>query len=294
MIEKIKIDRVSKNYKNIQALDKISFEIPKNSIFGILGANGSGKTTLMKILSGLIKSWTGSIHINKTIYTNNNLNLSNRFGFLIENPSFYEFLSAKQNLEMLLRISNFKENNIDKIVQLVNLSKRINDKVETYSYGMKQRLGLAQTLLHNPEIIVIDEPNNGLDPVGINEMNKIIKNLHEEGKTIIISSHILSEIETLCTDISILNNGKLLVVDSIDNIKKNSNIYIIEVNDSFNALNELKSNKNITIIKNLNNFITFSSSQKLNSNSINSLFKTNIEITQFKKDANLLKYFYVN
>lgn len=294
MIEKIKIDRVSKNYKNIQALDKISFEIPKNSIFGILGANGSGKTTLMKILSGLIKSWTGSIHINKTIYTNNNLNLSNRFGFLIENPSFYEFLSAKQNLEMLLRISNFKENNIDKIVQLVNLSKRINDKVETYSYGMKQRLGLAQTLLHNPEIIVIDEPNNGLDPVGINEMNKIIKNLHEEGKTIIISSHILSEIETLCTDISILNNGKLLVVDSIDNIKKNSNIYIIEVNDSFNALNELKSNKNITIIKNLNNFITFSSSQKLNSNSINSLFKTNIEITQFKKDADLLKYFYVN
>jgi len=294
LIEKIKIDRVSKNYKNIQALDKISFEIPKNSIFGILGANGSGKTTLMKILSGLIKSWTGSIHINKTIYTNNNLNLSNRFGFLIENPSFYEFLSAKQNLEMLLRISNFKENNIDKIVQLVNLSKRINDKVETYSYGMKQRLGLAQTLLHNPEIIVIDEPNNGLDPVGINEMNKIIKNLHEEGKTIIISSHILSEIETLCTDISILNNGKLLVVDSIDNIKKNSNIYIIEVNDSFNALNELKSNKNITIIKNLNNFITFSSSQKLNSNSINSLFKTNIEITQFKKDADLLKYFYVN
>ena len=181
MIRKINIENVSKNFGNIHALDNVSFDIPKNSIFGILGSNGSGKTTLMKIMSGLIKKWSGSILFNDKKYTNQNLNLSNQFGFLIENPCFYEFLSARQNLEMLLRISNRTENHIKDIVESVNLTNRIDDKVETYSYGMKQRLGLAQTLLHDPEILVIDEPNNGLDPLGISEMNQIIKNLHDSG-----------------------------------------------------------------------------------------------------------------
>ena len=294
MIQSIKINKVSKTYKNIQALNEITFGIPKNSIFGILGPNGSGKTTLMKILGGLIKSWSGSIYVNNDKKNNKNLNLSKNFGFLIENPCFYEYLSARQNLEILLRISDFKENRIDRILDLVNLNKRGNDKVETFSYGMKQRLGLAQTLLHNPEIIVIDEPNNGLDPKGINEMNEILKNLHGQGKTIIISSHILSEIETLCTDICILKNGKVLIVDSLKNLKKNSNTYTIEVDKPLDALNELKKNNKIKVLKSLNNYITFSTVKELNINSINLIFKTEIQINQFKKDANLLKYFYVN
>ena len=294
MIQSIKINKVSKTYKNIQALNEITFDIPKNSIFGILGSNGSGKTTLMKILGGLIKSWSGSIYVNNDKKNNKNLNLSKNFGFLIENPCFYEYLSARQNLEILLRISDFKENRIDRILDLVNLNKRGNDKVETFSYGMKQRLGLAQTLLHDPEIIVIDEPNNGLDPKGINEMNEILKNLHSQGKTIIISSHILSEIETLCTDICILKNGKVLIVDSLKNLKKNSNTYTIEVDKPLDALNELKKNNKIKVLKSLNNYITFSTVKELNINSINLIFKTKIQINQFKKDANLLKYFYVN
>tara|TARA_Y100001968_G_scaffold309477_1_gene329289 strand:- start:58 stop:942 length:885 start_codon:yes stop_codon:yes gene_type:complete len=294
MIQSIKINKVSKTYKNIQALNEITFGIPKNSIFGILGPNGSGKTTLMKILGGLIKSWSGSIYVNNDKKNNKNLNLSKNFGFLIENPCFYEYLSARQNLEILLRISDFKENRIDRILDLVNLNKRGNDKVETFSYGMKQRLGLAQTLLHDPEIIVIDEPNNGLDPKGINEMNEILKNLHGQGKTIIISSHILSEIETLCTDICILKNGKVLIVDSLKNLKKNSNTYTIEVDKPLDALNELKKNNKIKVLKSLNNYITFSTVKELNINSINLIFKTEIQINQFKKDANLLKYFYVN
>ena len=294
MIQSIKINKVSKAYKNIQALNEITFDIPKNSIFGILGSNGSGKTTLMKILGGLIKSWSGSIYVNNDKKNNKNLNLSKNFGFLIENPCFYEYLSARQNLEILLRISDFKENRIDRILDLVNLNKRENDKVETFSYGMKQRLGLAQTLLHDPEIIVIDEPNNGLDPKGINEMNEILKNLHSQGKTIIISSHILSEIETLCTDICILKNGKVLIVDSLKNLKKNSNTYTIEVDKPLDALNELTKNNQIKVLKSLNNYITFSTVKELNINSINLIFKTKMQINQFKKDTNLLKYFYVN
>jgi len=141
---------------------------------------------------------------------------------------------------------------------------------------------------------VIDEPNNGLDPKGINEMNEILKNLHSQGKTIIISSHILSEIETLCTDICILKNGKVLIVDSLKNLKKNSNTYTIEVDKPLDALNELKKNNKIKVLKSLNNYITFSTVKELNINSINLIFKTKIQINQFKKDANLLKYFYVN
>ena len=294
MIRKINIENVSKNFGNIHALDNVSFDIPKNSIFGILGSNGSGKTTLMKIMSGLIKKWSGSILFNDKKYTNQNLNLSNQFGFLIENPCFYEFLSARQNLEMLLRISNRTENHIKDIVESVNLTSRIDDKVETYSYGMKQRLGLAQTLLHDPEILVIDEPNNGLDPLGISEMNQIIKNLHDSGKTIIMSSHILNEIELLCTDLCILKHGKVLITESLTDLKEKSNIYTIEVDDIENSLKDLENIDFIKIIKHINNHITFSSDQKLNTNSINSLLNSKTEIYQFKKDVNLLKYFHDN
>ena len=294
MIRKINIENVSKNFGNIHALDNVSFDIPKNSIFGILGSNGSGKTTLMKIMSGLIKKWSGSILFNDKKYTNQNLNLSNQFGFLIENPCFYEFLSARQNLEMLLRISNRTENHIKDIVESVNLTSRIDDKVETYSYGMKQRLGLAQTLLHDPEILVIDEPNNGLDPLGISEMNQIIKNLHDSGKTIIMSSHILNEIELLCTDICILKHGKVLITESLTELKEKSNIYTIEVDDIENSLKDLENIDTIKIIKHINNYITFSSDQKLDTSSINSLLNSKTEIYQFKKDVNLLKYFHDN
>ena len=294
MIRKINIENVSKNFGNIHALDNVSFGIPKNSIFGILGSNGSGKTTLMKIMSGLIKKWSGSIYFNDKKYTNQNLNLSNQFGFLIENPCFYEFLSARQNLEMLLRISNRTENHIKDIVESVNLTNRIDDKVETYSYGMKQRLGLAQTLLHDPEILVIDEPNNGLDPLGISEMNQIIKNLHDSGKTIIMSSHILNEIELLCTDVCILKHGKVLITESLTDLKEKSNIYTIEVDDIENSLKDLENIDTIKIIKHINNYITFSSDQKLDTSSINSLLNSKTEIYQFKKDVNLLKYFHDN
>ena len=294
MIRKINIENVSKNFGNIHALDNVSFDIPKNSIFGILGSNGSGKTTLMKIMSGLIKKWSGSILFNDKKYTNQNLNLSNQFGFLIENPCFYEFLSARQNLEMLLRISNRTENHIKDIVESVNLTSRIDDKVETYSYGMKQRLGLAQTLLHDPEILVIDEPNNGLDPLGISEMNQIIKNLHDSGKTIIMSSHILNEIELLCTDVCILKYGKVLITESLTELKEKSNIYTIEVDDIENSLKDLENIDTIKIIKHINNYITFSSDQKLDTSSINSLLNSKTEIYQFKKDVNLLKYFHDN
>ena len=162
---------ISKNYNGILALEDVSFDIPENSIYGILGANGSGKSTLMRILGSLILHYTGNIKYYDKIINPSTKNLISSFGFLIENPSFYEFLSAKQNLDILSRISNVDDDKINEILDLVNLLHRSNDKVKTYSYGMKQRLGLAQTLLHNPSVLILDEPNNGLDPNGIKDMS---------------------------------------------------------------------------------------------------------------------------
>ena len=199
----LEFKNISKRYDKIKALKDVSFSIPKNSIFGILGANGSGKSTFMKILPGLIYNWSGKIfYLNNLIEKGDN-KLKNDFGYLIESPTFYEYLSARKNLEILSRISNVNSKSIDTVLKTVNLSHRSNDHVSTYSYGMKQRLGIAQALLHDPEIVVLDEPNNGLDPNGIQEMVKIIKRLKSEGKTIILSTHNLKDVEEICTDFAI-------------------------------------------------------------------------------------------
>ena len=183
----IRFEKIQKRYGEIEALKGVSFSIPKNSIFGILGANGSGKSTLMKILPGLIKNWSGSIFYNNQ-FANDSAVMKREFGYLIEAPTFYEYLSATKNLELLARISEVSPNRIFNVLELVGLKDRAHDKVSSYSYGMKQRLGIAQVLLHDPSVVVLDEPNNGLDPNGIADMAKLIKKMHLDGKTIILST----------------------------------------------------------------------------------------------------------
>ena len=197
------------------ALDDISLEIPTNSIFGLLGPNGSGKSTLMRILAGLIKSWDGSIHIKDKSYNSESRWQLKNFGFLIEAPSFYEYLSAYDNLKIFSRLTNSRADSIDNVLRTVNLFDRKKDKVKTYSYGMKQRLGLAQSLLHDPDFLILDEPNNGLDPTGVREMSRIINKLQRNGKTICVSTHILSEVDTLCTHAAILKKGKQIALSLI-------------------------------------------------------------------------------
>ena len=207
----LEFKNISKNYKTIQALKDVSFSIPENSIFGILGANGSGKSTFMKILPGLIYDWSGEIYYNNKLIDQKNMLLKKDFGYLIESPTFYEYLSARHNLELLSRISEVDKDRIDYVLDLVNLTNRSHDKVDTYSYGMKQRLGIAQALLHDPEILILDEPTNGLDPLGVNSMADLIMRLNHLGKTICISTHSLVEVDRLCTHVAILKKGKLIV-----------------------------------------------------------------------------------
>lgn len=218
----LKFEKIKKNFDQIIALNDVSFEVNKNSIHGILGPNGSGKSTLMRILSGLIKSWSGSISVhNKKIQKNSNEYLKS-FGFMIEEPSFYEYLSAEENLKIFCRLLNFNFNVVFKSLKRVDLYDWRKTKVKNFSYGMKQRLGIAQAILHDPDILILDEPNNGLDPKGIADMNNLIESLQKEGKTICISTHILKDVERLCDSVTVLKKGHLILNSSINDLMSKS------------------------------------------------------------------------
>ena len=282
---------VSKRFDGIMALDDISLEIPTNSIFGLLGPNGSGKSTLMRILAGLIKSWDGSIHIKDKSYNSESRWQLKNFGFLIEAPSFYEYLSAYDNLKIFSRLTNSRADSIDNVLRTVNLFDRKKDKVKTYSYGMKQRLGLAQSLLHDPDFLILDEPNNGLDPAGVREMSRIINKLQRNGKTICVSTHILSEVDTLCTHAAILKKGKQIASVELDDEYHNYNTYLLHVEDEKTIIEKFKGNDDFEVEKIDKNSIILRTSLD---NALNTLREMNLNEAGLKhitKQSNLVRYF---
>ena len=280
---------VSKRFDSIMALDDISLEIPTNSIFGLLGPNGSGKSTLMRILAGLIKSLDGSIHIKDKSYNSESRWQLKNFGFLIEAPSFYEYLSAYDNLKIFSRLTNSRADSIDNVLRTVNLFDRKKDKVKTYSYGMKQRLGLAQSLLHDPDFLILDEPNNGLDPAGVREMSRIINKLQRNGKTICVSTHILSEVDTLCTHAAILKKGKQIASVELDDKYHNYNTYLLHVEEEKTIIEKFKGNNDFELEKIDKSSIILRTSLD---NALNTLRKMNLNESGLKhitKQSNLVR-----
>ena len=286
----LEFKNISKKYGSFEALKNISFSIPENSIFGILGANGSGKSTFMKILPGLIQNWTGQIFYEDKILKLNSKLLKNNFGYLIESPTFYEYLTAKQNLELFSRISFVSNDRINTVLELVNLIERKNDKVSNYSYGMKQRLGIAQALLHDPDIIVLDEPNNGLDPNGINDMTKLIKELKSQGKTICLSTHNLKDVEQICTDFTIFKNGINSISTSMEIQLKNSKKWLLNVNDKEEAIARITKSNLFTVINVFNNNILIDSKSDSTINDLNDILN-DLELYKINKDSDLISYF---
>ena len=286
----LEFKNISKKYGSFEALKNISFSIPENSIFGILGANGSGKSTFMKILPGLIQNWTGQIFYEDKILKLNSKLLKNNFGYLIESPTFYEYLTAKQNLELFSRISFVSNDRINTVLELVNLIGRKNDKVSNYSYGMKQRLGIAQALLHDPDIIVLDEPNNGLDPNGINDMTKLIKELKSQGKTICLSTHNLKDVEEICTDFTIFKNGINSISTSMEIQLKNSKKWLLNVNDKNEAIARITKSNLFNVINVYNNNILVDSKSKSTINDLNNIL-FDLELYKINKDSDLISYF---
>jgi ABC-type multidrug transport system ATPase subunit len=237
----LSINNLSKNYGSVQALQNVSFEVPAGSIFGILGPNGSGKTTLLGIVMDVLKATSGTFRWNSTTH---NDAMRKQIGTLLETPNFYHYLSAVDNLKIAAKIKGRGEDDIDNVLQIVNLHQRKNSKFNTFSLGMKQRLAIASALLGNPSILVFDEPTNGLDPAGIAEIRELIKELSQKGKTIIMASHILDEVEKVCTHVAIIQKGVLKMVSSVKDVisdggnQKYSNIFLISGDDA-NAIKNI-------------------------------------------------------
>jgi len=210
--EVIQISNLSKRYKKIIAIQNLSFSVKKGQVYGILGPNGSGKTTTLSILTGIIHKDSGSFQWFGKDPTPDSLK---RIGTLIETPNFYPYLTLYQNLKIIAQIKSCSYSDISRVLGITNLLTRKHSKFMTLSMGMKQRLGIAATLLGDPEVLVLDEPTNGLDPEGIAEIREIIINQAENGKTILIASHILGEVEKVCSHVAILKEGKVISEGSV-------------------------------------------------------------------------------
>lgn len=222
MNDVIKFENVSKKIDRRVILHNLSFSIEKGKISGIVGPNGAGKSTMIKTMLGLYHITAGNIYIDGFSVKKDLEKCLAKVGCIIENPDIYNNLSGRKNLELYAELNNMKDKDyINRLVELVKLSNRIDDKVKTYSLGMKQRLGIACALVNKPSILILDEPTNGLDPFGIKELRELLKLINEKTTiTIILCSHILEEMEKVCDDVILIDNGKFIDKVSICNLKQ--------------------------------------------------------------------------
>ncbi|QTM98917.1 ATP-binding cassette domain-containing protein [Sediminibacillus dalangtanensis] len=240
----IQLKDVTKKIGGSTIIDQLSLDIHKGEVFGLLGPNGAGKTTTIRMIVGLMAITSGDILIDGISISKERSATAHKLGAIVENPDFYLYMSGLDNLRYFAKLQDKKisRKTIDDVVRVVGLTESIQKKVKTYSLGMKQRLGLAQSLLHRPKVLILDEPTNGLDPAGIREFREYIRRLaSEQNMTIIISSHLLSEIELMCDRVAIIQNGRLIRTETIkerpdkENFEKPASQVVIELADSKNA-----------------------------------------------------------
>ena len=234
----LQTNQLSKSYGHIKAVNQLSLEVEKGQILGILGPNGSGKTTFLGMVLDIIKkdsgsySWFGGEH---------GENARKQLGALLETPNFYPYKNAVDNLKIIAHIKKVKHPRIDELLEIVNLSHRKKSPFRSYSLGMKQRLGIAGAMIGSPEVLIFDEPTNGLDPQGFAEVRNTIIEIGKQGKTIIMASHVLAEVEKVCTHVSIIKNGNLLASGSVGAII-NDDVQVEIAAENMDALKNLLSN----------------------------------------------------
>lgn len=239
----LEIDGLVKHYGRIQALKGVSLKIPVGTVYGILGPNGSGKTTMLGLVMNILKPTSGFIRMFGETPT---ADQRKKIGTLLETPNFYHYLSAVQNLRIAAAIKGVDNPDIEGVLEKVNLLQRKDSAFQTFSLGMKQRLAIASCLLGDPEVMVFDEPTNGLDPVGIAEIRDLIKKLAHEGKTIIMASHMLDEVEKVCTHVAILKKGELIASGHVDEILAHDDVVQVGAKDTAMLLSVLQRMPNNT------------------------------------------------
>lgn len=221
----LETNQLSKHYGRLKAVDNLDLKIPQGSVFGILGPNGSGKTTTLGMLLDVIQPNSGSY---AWFGKPGSKEQRKRIGAILETPIFYPYLSAYKNLEIVALIKEVPRDKIDPVLEQVGLSTRKNDHFRTYSLGMKQRLSIASALLCDPEVMILDEPTNGLDPQGIAEIRSLIIDIAKQGKTIILASHLLDEVQKVCSDFAVLKNGQLIYTGKVEDVSKGNSKVIIK------------------------------------------------------------------
>ncbi len=283
----LSVNNIKKDYGIIKALKGVSFEVPKGSVYGILGPNGSGKTTLLGIVMNVLKATSGTYKLFDEPATDNH---RKKIGTLLETPNFYHYLNAVQNLKISCAIKGIGEADIENVLHTVDLWKRKTSPFSSYSLGMKQRLAIGAALLGNPDVLVFDEPTNGLDPIGISEIRNLIKELSAKGKTIIMASHLLDEVEKVCTDVAILKNGTLITAGNVKDIFQQNDIVQIGAQNNNLLLDVVNRLANVVSAKEHDNFIeiTFESG-KANLEAINKhCFENGITLSHLQlKKSNL-------
>ncbi len=225
----LEINNLKKNYGRICAVDDLSLQIEEGNVYGILGPNGSGKTTTLSIIMDIIQADQGNF---SWFGQSSSVEIKRKIGALIEVPYFYPYLSAEKNLRIIAEIKNVALSNIDRVLQLTHLSERKHTRFDAFSLGMKQRLALAAAMLGDPKVLVLDEPTNGLDPEGIAEVRQIIKIEAGKGKTIILASHILDEVEKVCSHVAVLKKGKLIASGKVKELLGSGVKIIVSATDS--------------------------------------------------------------
>lgn len=264
----LSINNLSKSYGSIHALKGVSFNVPSGSVFGILGPNGSGKTTLLGTILNVLNANSGTY----TWSINDDHNAARRqIGSLLETPNFYHYLNAVDNLQIAAEIKKRGSDDKDHVLKTVGLWDRRTSKFKTYSLGMKQRLAIGAALLGDPDILVFDEPTNGLDPAGIAEIRQLIIDLNKKGKTIIMASHLLDEVEKVCTHVAILKKGDLLVSGKVDEVLIDEDQVII-ASSNLEALKTFVATINgVHEVKQVDSYLYLSTGSDISTASINEL-----------------------
>ncbi len=278
----LKISNLTKKYGLLTAVSNLSFDIEKGSVYGILGPNGSGKSTTLGIVLNVVNKTSGKFSwFSGELTTHQALK---KVGAIIERPNFYPYMTAHQNLKLVCKIKGISYDSIDRTLETVGLIDRKHNKFSTFSLGMKQRLAIASALLNNPEILILDEPTNGLDPQGIHQIREIIKEIAQQGTTILLASHLLDEVEKVCTHVVVLRKGVNLFSGRVDELISSHGFFELKTHQKDDLLKLLELNPNFSHTKVENDLVTAFLENPMEAEEFNRLlFKNNIVLSHLVK-----------
>jgi ABC-2 type transport system ATP-binding protein len=284
----LSIKNLNKRYGSLQALRNVSFEIKKGNVYGILGPNGSGKSTTLGIVLNVVNKTSGEYSwFDGTMQTHEALQ---KVGAIIERPNFYPYMTAAQNLKLVCKIKNISYSEIQEKLELVGLEDRKNSNFSTFSLGMKQRLAIASALLNDPEILILDEPTNGLDPQGIHQIRDIIKQIAAQGTTILLASHLLDEVEKVCSHVLVLRKGAVLYLGTVDGMSANEGFFELQTDDTEKLIQLLKTHPAVETVKQEEEKVFVYLKSALEASSLNKfLFQNNINLSHLVKRKHSLE-----